>query len=85
VDAYNVTVSLSSDSGSQTFTLTENWNHEVTVTLATLESSVASELGFEITLSKPSSGVYSVPAAGPTPLTGGGASTNASAILFTGQ
>jgi hypothetical protein len=61
-----------------------SWTKTVNgITLATLESMIQSQLSYEITVSKPSSGAYSLPAAGSTTLSGGGASSTASATLFT--
>jgi hypothetical protein len=72
-------------SGSETFTLTVTWTKTATgITLATLDSDVQSGLGYEITVAKPGSGAYSVPAAGSTTLSGGAGGTRASAMLYTG-
>jgi len=54
------------------------------VTLATLASTVQSEFGYEIAVSLPGSGAYSVPAAATSMLSGGNPGTPASATLFTG-
>jgi hypothetical protein len=63
--------------------LKATWQKTVNnITLDTL-ASVLSELSYVVTISKPSSGAYSVPAAGSTTLSGGNASSNASASLFT--
>jgi len=68
--------------GAGTFTLTAKWSKPpVSATLETL-AAVLSELNYEITIGKPSSGAYSVPAAGVTTLSGGSASSNASATLY---
>ena len=85
-DSHSTYVTVTPDSGGTgTFSLRASWTKTVSgLTLATLEAAVQSQLGYEITISKPSSGAYSVPAAGSTTLTGGGTSSNASAILFTG-
>jgi hypothetical protein len=74
-------------SGQETFTLVATWTKTASgITLGTLESTVAGQLGYEITVSKPSSGAYSVPAGGiTTTLSGGAPGVNASATLFTGQ
>jgi hypothetical protein len=65
------------------FTLQASWTSPIlTATLDTL-ASVISELGYEITVSKPSSGAYSLPQGGSTTLTGGTATGNASATLYT--
>jgi hypothetical protein len=85
-DSHSTYVTIAPDpGGSGTFSLQATWTKTASgLTLATLASAVQSQLGYEITISKPSSGAYSVPAAGSTTLTGGGTSSNASAILFTG-
>lgn len=82
----SVTPNSAGASGSEgTFTLTASWTKSVpNITLATLESMVQSNLSYELIVSKPSSGAYSIPAPGSTTLNGGSASGNASAILFTG-
>jgi len=73
-------------SGQETFTLAATWTKTVPgITLATLETLVSSQLGYEITVSKPSSGAYSVPAAGSSTLSGGAQGSNAAATLFTGN
>jgi hypothetical protein len=72
--------------GPGTFSLQATWTKTVNnITLAQLEAMVQSNLGYEIKVSKPNSGAYSVPANGVTVLSGGGAGTAASAILFTAQ
>jgi len=69
-----------------TFGLKVQWSRMVSgITLPTLDATVQSSFGYEITVSKPSSGAYSLPAAGVTTLSGGGPGNNASAVLFTGQ
>jgi hypothetical protein len=69
----------------ETFTLQASWTKPpVTVTLATLQAEVSSQLGYEITVSLPASGAYSLPAAAATTLSGGAPGVNASATLFTG-
>jgi hypothetical protein len=54
------------------------------VTLGTLVSTIQSEFGYEITVSLPGSGAYSVPALASSTLSGGTPGTSASATLFTG-
>ena len=51
------------------------------LTIATVQSALAKDLGYEIVALPPSGGVFSVPAAGTTNLSGGGGATSASAIL----
>jgi hypothetical protein len=78
--------SASPPSGAGTFSLVATWTKTVSdIMLADLESVVGSDLGYEITVSKPSGGAYSVPAAGLTQLSGGAGATSASATLFTGR
>jgi hypothetical protein len=71
----------------ETFTLTASWTSPtVTATvneLATMLTTVLSQLGPEINISKPSSGAFSLPQGGSTTLTGGTAMSNASAVLYT--
>ena len=68
------------------FSLQATWTKTVTgITLPHLEATVQSEFGYEITISKPSSGAYSVPANGVVILSGGGTGSNASAVIFAGQ
>jgi hypothetical protein len=86
----NVTVTPNTSSppssSPETFTLEATWTKTVNdITVSDLGALVSSELGYEITVSKPSSGAYSVPAAGVSQLSGGAAGTSASATLFTGQ
>lgn len=70
--------------GPGTFSLQATWTKIVPgITLAQLESMVQSNLGYEIKVSKPNSGAYSVPANGVTVLSGGGPGTAASATVFT--
>lgn len=72
--------------GAETFTLLATWTKTVSgITLPDLASVVSSDLGYEVTVSKPSSGAYSLPSAGTTQLSGGGGATAASASLFTGN
>lgn len=69
-----------------TFSMVVTWSQmQSGITLPTLHTMVQSAFGYEITVSKPSSGAYSVPANGVTTLSGGGPGSNASAVLFTGQ
>ena len=71
--------------GLETFTLVASWQKEVDgVTIATLQSEVQSALGYEITVSTPVSGAYSVPAASKVSLSGGATGVAASAPIFTG-
>jgi hypothetical protein len=73
-------------SGNQTFSLLATWTKTVSgITLADLDTVISSDLGYEITVSKPTGGAYSVPTAGVTQLSGGAQGTSASATLFTGQ
>lgn len=71
----------------EAFTLTASWTGpviNVTVDeLATTLASVLSQLGPEVTISKPSSGAFSLPQGGATTLTGGSATSNASANIYT--
>jgi hypothetical protein len=90
-DGATTQIDISSDSGSPptsdnpTFTLTATWSKMVNdVTLETLASTIQSELGYEITVSLPGSGAYSVPAAAQSTLSGGTQGTSSSATLFTG-
>ncbi|MFZ0304745.1 MAG: hypothetical protein WAL75_18780 [Terracidiphilus sp.] len=72
-------------SSDSTFTLTATWSRMINdVTLGTLASSIQSQFGYEITVSLPGSGAYSVPAASSSTLSGGTPGTSASATLFTG-
>jgi hypothetical protein len=71
--------------GAGAFSLQATWTKAVNnITLAQLDTMVQSNLGYEIKVSKPSSGAYSVPANGDTVLSGGGG-TAASGTLFTAQ
>jgi len=54
------------------------------IRIATVQSAVANDLGYEIVALPPSGGVFSVPAAGATNLSGGGGASHASAILVAG-
>jgi len=72
-------------SSNPTFTLNANWSRMISdVTLGTLVSTIQSEFGYEITVSLPGSGAYSVPALASSTLSGGTPGTSASATLFTG-
>jgi hypothetical protein len=72
--------------GTTTFSLLATWTKTASgLTLSDLDTLAAGDLGYEITVSKPSGGAYSVPAAGVTQLSGGAAATSASATLFTGR
>jgi hypothetical protein len=66
-----------------TFNLQATWTYTVSCTLDSL-ASVSSELGYVITIGKPSSGAFSIPAQTSTTLSGGTANSNASGILYTG-
>lgn len=71
------------NSNPEAFTLTASWSSPIlTATLDTL-GSVISELAPEITISLPGSGAFSLPAAGSTTLSGGTATSNASAFIYT--
>ena len=90
-DSTLTNVTVTPDGGSPpspnpTFTLLATWTKTVSgITLSDLDSLASSDLGYEIKVSKPSSGAYSVPAPGVTRLSGGAVGTSASATLFTGQ
>jgi hypothetical protein len=90
-DATNTEVWITPDHTSPpgpdpTFTLKVQWTRMVSgITLPALDATVQSSFGYEVTVSKPSSGAYSLPAAGVTTLSGGGPGSNASAVLFTGH
>ena len=91
-DASLTQVSISSNissppgPGAGTFNLQATWTKSQTgISLSDLETMVQSDLGYEITVSKPSSGAYSVPASGTVTFSGGGPGSNASAVLYTGQ
>ncbi|HSZ60734.1 MAG TPA: hypothetical protein VK828_02995 [Terriglobales bacterium] len=81
----NVTIDFPSppNSNPEAFTLTASWTSPtLSATLDTL-ASVISELAPEIIISKPGSGAYSLPQAGTTTLSGGTATSNASANIYT--
>jgi hypothetical protein len=82
----SITPNVSNSSGQETFQLVATWTKTVSgITLGTLESLVAANLSYLITVSKPGGGAYSVPADNTTTqLSGGGPGINASANLFTG-
>jgi hypothetical protein len=90
----HISVTISPNSASpptgspETFTLTASWTAPPVIAtvdeLATTLTSVLSQLGPEITLNKPSSGAFSLPQSGSTTLSGGTATSNASAVLYTG-
>jgi len=87
VGAQNTQLTITPNSASpsnpsyDTFNLTAKWTNQVICTLDSL-TSVFSELSYEITISRPSNGAYSVPAPVSTTLTGGTANSNASGILY---
>ena len=68
----------------ETFSLQATWTKTATATLLTLANVVQTQLDYEITVSLPGSGAYSLPAAAQTALSGGAAGAGASATLFTG-
>jgi hypothetical protein len=92
-DSIHTSVIITPDGGSppnpniNTFTLRASWSKPAVtgITLSTLEAMVKNNLSYEITVSRPGSGAYSLPAAGVTTLSGGAAGSNASATLFTGN
>lgn len=72
--------------GGSTFDMTAQWTQTVTgVKIATFQSLVTAHLGYEITAAAPAGGVFSVPTALTTQLSGGAGSVNASAILVASQ
>lgn len=72
--------------GQQTFSLTATWQKTVPgLTVLTLDAMVKAQLGYEIKVSRPSVGAYSVPAPVTAQLSGGAPGVNASATLFTGR
>jgi hypothetical protein len=78
-------ISSPSSPGTPTFSLQAMWSKTVSgITLPQLDA-MASALGYEITVSRPSSGAYSVPADSTSMLSGGAAGTVASATLYTSQ
>lgn len=84
-DALLTKVSVTPTTGSS-FDLEATWTKTVSgVTLTTVASQVSSELGYEITVSTPNSGAYSLPASAVTALSGGSSVAAASATLFTGH
>jgi hypothetical protein len=81
-----IPVVSSPPSNPETFSLIATWQKEVDgVTIGALQSQVQSLLGYEITVSTPASGAFSVPAASTTALSGGATGVAASATLFTGS
>ena len=69
-----------------TFGLTAEWKKSSTgLTSPTLQTRVASDLSYEITAAPPVGGLFSVPAAATTQLTGGTPNIRASAILAAGR
>lgn len=70
--------------GPETFTLTASWTKTITASLADLQTVIQNQLGYEVTVSLPSSGAFSVPAAGISTLSGGTTGSPSSATLFTG-
>jgi hypothetical protein len=77
--------SASPQIGPETFTLQASWTKTATaVTLTSLATAVASQLGYEITVALPGTGAYSVPAAAAASLSGGAPGVAASAAFFTG-
>jgi hypothetical protein len=72
--------------GPETFNLTATLQQSVSgVTIGTLATAVASNLGYEITVSTPGSGAFSVPAASSVTLSGGDTGVKASGIVSTGS
>lgn len=72
--------------GGETFSLQATWTKTISgLTLPDFAAVVNSQLGYEVTVSKPGSGAFSVPAAGMSQLSGGGGGTAASATVFTGR
>jgi hypothetical protein len=70
--------------GPETFTLTASWTKTVTASLADLQTVIQNQLGYEVVVSLPGSGAFSVPAAGVSTLSGGTTGSPSSATLFTG-
>lgn len=65
------------------FDLTVAWTKTVTgVTIGTLQKSVTDNLSYEVMVKAPAGGVFSVPAAGATQLSGGASGVAAAATLF---
>ena len=83
LDGALTTVTITPGAGG-TFSLKATWIKEAdSITVLNVAAKVQQCLAYEIAVSPPSSGVYSVPAAGSVTLSGGGAGA-ASATLFTG-
>jgi hypothetical protein len=74
-------------SNPETFSLVATWQKPPVagVTIGTLQTEVQSILGYEIAVSTPASGAFSVPAASTTTLSGGATGVAASATIFTGS
>jgi hypothetical protein len=87
-DAQFMTATISaSESVHNTFTLTLTWSHAVTgAKLLTVQTDLA-PLGYEIAVAPPASGAFWIPAptSSPISLSGGNATTAASATIFTGN
>jgi hypothetical protein len=80
-DLINLTINTSGT----TFSLTTEWNKTSTgLTTGTFPTQVASDLGYEVTAAAPAGGIFSVPRAATTHLTGGAGTIKASAILAAG-
>jgi hypothetical protein len=72
--------------GGATFSLRANWTKTISgVTLPDLAATIAADFGYLVTVSKPGSGAFSLPASGVSQLSGGGAGKAASATIFTSQ
>jgi hypothetical protein len=89
-DAQFTTADISAlDTVAKTFTLTLTWTHSVNnSTLPSLEADFKA-LGYEVGVTPPTSGIFSVPVAtaagSPIALTGGSASASASATIFASE
>jgi hypothetical protein len=71
-------------SGPHSFALNVTWQQAVPgVTIGTLAAAVQNNLSYEITVTTPGSGAYSVPAATSVALSGGGPGVSASGTAFT--
>jgi hypothetical protein len=89
----DISVTITPDSGSPpaastgSFSLTATWTSPTVTTtvdeLVTTLATVLSQLGSQITISKPGSGAFSLPQAASTTLSGGTPTSAASAILYT--
>jgi hypothetical protein len=72
--------------GGATFSLRASWTKTVPgITLPDLAATVAADFGYLVTVSKPGSGAFSLPASGVSQLSGGGTGTAASATIFTSK